>query len=75
MSSDRSIRKARVAMMAIKLPSDFEESTRKKLKTTSSGKFFKHNNPKLVPSFDRDIVGEDGKVVLDNDGKVVGDGE
>lgn len=75
MASDASIRKARVAMMAIKLPGDFENSTRKKLKETSSGKFFQQNNPKLVPSFDRDLVGEDGQVMVGDDGKVIGDGE
>ncbi|KAL7507643.1 hypothetical protein ACHAXN_006213, partial [Cyclotella atomus] len=52
-------------MMAVKLPSDFEVTTRKKLTETSSGKFFKHNNPKLVPSFDRGVAGEKGEVVGD----------
>jgi hypothetical protein len=57
--------RGRIAMMAVKLPSDFEVTTRKKLTETSSGKFFKHNNPKLVPSFDRGVAGEKGEVVGD----------
>jgi hypothetical protein len=50
-------------MMSIKLPSDFAVSTRKKLTETSSGKFFKQNNPKLLPSFDRGVFSDDGLVV------------
>ena len=56
----------RAAMMAVKLPSNFETSTRQKLTETSSGDFFKRNDAKLIPSFDRGVV---------EDGKVVGDGE
>ena len=56
----------RADMMAIKLPSDFENKTRNKLGKTASGKFFQYNTPKLVPSFDRGV--------LEND-LVVGDGE
>lgn len=64
MTSDTSNR-GRIAMMAVKLPSDFEATTRKKLIVTSSGKFFKQNNPKLVPSFDRGVADEQGEVVGD----------
>ena len=56
----------RTAMMAIKLPSNFETSTRQKLTETASGDFFKRNDAKLIPSFDRGVV---------ENGKVVGDGE
>jgi hypothetical protein len=58
--------KARLAMMATTLPSEFASSTKAKLAETSSGKFFQLNNPKLLPSFDRGVV---------ESGEVVGDGE
>lgn len=55
--------------MAIKLPADFKNTTRKKLTETASGDFFKQNNPKLVPSFDRGVVSDNGEVI--GDGKFV----
>ena len=45
----------------IELADDFKQRAEEKLSTAVSGTFFKSNNARLLPSFDRGETDNDGK--------------